>query len=156
MNQVEPLFYRMVSDPYQGLKSIKCIDRSMSRAGNVSGPFEQPYLAENGYGLTSIGSGYPRNFPPDFFIFEPRPPLSDVLSDANSFIVNNKTRALFEKLCAQAFDFFPAVVKIRDRSGQDLEVPGYQLCDVIDFQDNIDVARSDVVWHKAMPKFFET
>jgi hypothetical protein len=66
MNQAKPSFYRMVSDPYQGLKSVRKIDRSMSRAGNVPGPFEQPYLAENGYGYTSIGSGYPRNAPPDF------------------------------------------------------------------------------------------
>jgi hypothetical protein len=69
--------------------------------------------------------------------------------------VSNKTRALFEKLCPRAFDFYPAVVKVRDRDGQDNEVPGYQLCDVIDFQDNIDVTRSEVVWRKAMPKFFE-
>lgn len=141
-------FYQVWTDPYAGLLSQDTIDWEMSRAGNRAGPFIAPHLPSLGIRLTSLGSGFPRDAPPDRIVYKlnRRRRVRDFENGSACWIVSARARAVLMAYAANAIDCAQAQVWVRSKQGKDLEIPNRWLCDVIRFEDVVDEANSHIEW----------
>ncbi|MEQ1811040.1 MAG: DUF1629 domain-containing protein [Terricaulis sp.] len=148
MRAMEPLtsFYRVLTDPDAGLRSQETLDWECSRAGNRAGPFIAPHIPSLGIRLTSLGSGFPRDAPPDRIVYRlnRRRPVRDFENGSAFWIVSAQARAVLMAYAADAIDCAQAQVLVRSKQGQDLEIPNRWLCDVIRFEDVVDEANSHI------------
>jgi Protein of unknown function (DUF1629) len=147
-------FYRVNTDPYGGLESRRKIDWVMSRAGNRPGPFVAPHLPSLGIGLTSLGSGFPRDAPPDKIVYEydSHSPLRDIEGGADVWIISDAARKVLETYAANSIDLAPAEVFIRYK-GEDRPAGSRWLCDVIRFEDAVDETASQLNWLAKFPQY---
>lgn len=142
-----PVFYRVLTDPFMRIKSHTMLEWDMSRGGDRAGPFIAPHLPSIGIKLTSMGSGFPRDAPPDRIVFEhdPKRPLRDVEGGGNFWIISDAARSVLLQHAASSIDLAPADVFVR-RNGVDEPAGPRWLCDVIRFEDVVDEGASIIDW----------
>lgn len=142
-------FFRVWTDPYAGIRSQETLDWEMSRAGNRAGPYVAPHLPSLGIGLTSLGSGFPRDVPPDRIVYKlnPRRRVRDFENGSAMWVASRRAIDVVSRYAASAIDTAPAQVFVRSKQGEDIEVPSRVLCDVIRFEDVVDEGASKIEWH---------
>lgn len=141
-------FFSLLTDPMAGIRSQDMLDWQSSRAANRAGPFVAPHLPSLGIKLTSLGSGFPRDAPPDQIVYKlnKRRPLRDFESGGAFWIVSEAARDVLQRYAVDSIDFAPAQVLLRGKDGKDIETPPRFLCDVVRFEDVVDEAASKIQW----------
>jgi hypothetical protein len=149
--EMKPLtnFYRVRTDPGGLRLSPEIIDWEMSRAGNRAGPYIAPHLPSLGIQLTSLGSGFPRDAPPDRIVYKlnSKRRVRDFEDGGSFWIISGPARDVLLRYAANSIDLAPAQVLVRSKDGKDIELPPRFLCDVIRFEDVVDEANSKIDWN---------
>lgn len=144
-----PSFYRMLTAPYGGLRDQRMIDWEPSQTPVVDqvGPFPAPHLAEIGYLVPGLGSGFRRDVPPDkqIFAYDQTLPLRDFESLGSRWLILDAARSVLERIANDAIDLAAPEVYVR-RGKEDVAIPQRWLCDVIGFEDAVDEAASSLQW----------
>jgi hypothetical protein len=137
-------FFRVRLDPGGLGRSPEIIDWESSRAGNRAGPYIAPHLPSLGIMLTSLGSGFPPDAPPDRIVYQlhSKRRVRDVENGSAFWIISAPAREVLLRYAATSIDLAPAKVLVRPKRGEDIELPQRFLCDVIRFEDVVDESNS--------------
>lgn len=141
-------FFWLQTDPLAGIRSQDLLDWDSSRQANRAGPFIAPHIPSLGIRLTSLGSGFPRDAPPDRLIYKlnPKRRMRDFESLSAFWLISEPARDVLLRYASDSIDLAPAHVLLRAKDGKDIEIPPRHLCDVIRFEDVVDEAASKIEW----------
>jgi hypothetical protein len=115
------------------------------RTAKTPGPFLRPELVEWRFGFSATGSGFPEGLPRTIVRCEnnPKRPLRDFEGLESLLIVSTRALDVLKVYAGDSIDFRSIELLLCDKTGEQ-RVEGYSMCDVVRFEDLLDVANSDL------------